>query len=357
MRGALFAATVCGFAALAAADEAVLQDGIVLFDAGERRDAVPLLQAVANDGGETAAHRAKAFLYLGLCQVALGDTDAAAGYMRQAYQLDGTLTLPGAAPPGAVALANEARAGLGLPALADQSPPPEPMAPPPPLPPAATDQARLGAARAELDRMSAMLRALQAQGATQSEVDRVGASIQALKAQTDELDAASGSTPPPAASASAAAPPPAPPKDMGPFILGADVVDVAFFGGSKVQVSPTPEIELGAGTDAVRLSAVLGLMLGQEIGYSEKLRWAMLGTSAQPVGWNWTIDVGLVEVTGPQATTYFDISSSPINITWKVAKRLLVEGRFIGVGYYLSLDGNAMSTWSLESGLAVRWLP
>ncbi|HUB09759.1 MAG TPA: hypothetical protein VMB50_22330 [Myxococcales bacterium] len=318
---------------------------------------MPLLGAVAYDGRETSSHRAKAFLYLGLCQVALGDSEGAAGYLREAFQLDAEVALPASVPPGGRALARQVRAQLGL--STPMSPEPVVAQPPPPPVGSASDlnasagvtdeQARLGAARAALDRMAAQLQALREQGAPQARVDEAAAMMRTLQEQIDALQAAS-------VQAAPAAPPAAPPpKQMGPYVLGADLIDVGFIGTR--QFSPTPEIELGLGDDVTRMSLVLGAMLGQQPGYSEKLRWAFLGTSANPVGWNWTVEAGFVEVSGPQGTTYLELSSCPVNVTWKVAKRLLLEARVIGFGYYLSLDGNGLSTWSLEGGLAMRWLP
>ncbi len=356
-----------------------LDDGVVLYQAGEARDAAALLNAVANDTNEATGHRARAFLYLALCQLTLGDAQDAALSFRQAFQLDATVSLPEAKPPGALALANETREQLGLPALAgpaqpgssqeapqtpEQAPSPpldqveaEAAPPPPPLPTSATRP--LGVMRAELDQLSAALDALHAQGASQAEIDLVASRLEATRAEVTAaekaaLESDSNGVPADAAPVSIASSTDATPTTPSShLILGVDLLDVGFI--NTQQASPTPELELGYGGGGFRFSFLFGLMLGDQIGYSSKLRSTILGTPSDPVGWNWTVDVGLVDLTGPLGSLYLDVSTSPINITWRVASRLVLEARVIGVGYYWSVDGNGLSTWTLEGGLGARW--
>lgn len=343
MRSAVILGLACAIALRAHAAGGVIQDAIVLFDAGEIHDAIPLLEAVANDRSETPARRAKADLYLGLSQAALGDPDAAAGFFHRAFRLDANLTLPSSVTPGAQALANQARSQLGLAPLGqiDAAPPTE--SPPPP----ADEQdplAAMGKARAELHRLQAELETLRSQSAAAEELDRSSARVEAAQAQLDSGTPAVTSPSPPAK----------PVSDPVRLLVGVDVLDIGFLG--TAQASPTPEVEFGWGNDSSELGLLFGLMLGDQIGYAGKLRLALLGTPADPVGWNWSADLGFVVLPGPDSTTYLDASTSPINITWKVAPKLILEARVIGVGYYGAVSGIGPSSWSLEGGLGVRWL-
>ncbi len=287
-------------AAPAAAQETGLERAVQLTERGRFGEAIPLLTTVTLSPAEPAARRARAWAYLGACQILTGQAALGRESLRQAFVLDPGLSLPPNAPAAVVEVAAaariEARAALG----------------------------------ALLDRAAA-----------QSE-DALGAPAGPPPALL---------APPPVATL--ALPPAAPTGQRNHFILGVEMSGIGFIGTSEA--APTPEVLVGGGDDTGRFLLLFGPMLGPHVGYSTRFRYEG-GTRAAPVGYNLGIDFGVVAVPSSAISPYLDGSLCPVGITWQVG-RFLFEARVVSVGYYLSLADHGPSAFSLEGGVEASWLP
>jgi len=87
-------------AAVARASAPELDEAFSLYQQGQPVTALPMLGKIAQNLDASAADRARAYLYGGLCRAQLGDPVAARRNFVNAFSLDPALALPSGTAPG-----------------------------------------------------------------------------------------------------------------------------------------------------------------------------------------------------------------------------------------------------------------
>jgi hypothetical protein len=314
------AVAVWGLPALA--DEATLQQAVRLYNDFQPELAVSALKPMVADPSESPSLRARAGVYLGLCQASLADTGAAVASFRAAFAFDPTVPVPPETPPDVKALSEQARA----------------------------------------DVRAALAKSLDV------------AAQQIASAAQNKPTAPECSEPGPGA-APPFAPVPAPtepavvlspgntaePTHMGTYI-GGELGLTGFFTSRCVRacISPSLGVVLEGGNDFFRRGGTLYIALGDSVGLGGAFRMS-LGTRPKPFGYSAGFDVGLVDVPADGRLSLYGVAHLA-TLTWEVGPTLL-ELHVVNVGYYgsLALGPNFDLVWlssvTLGGGITVSRLP